>query len=282
MAAINGAEMVIKQADMTRVDETGQMPREFAGLAAPVYRINVEQPWDWLRLGWRDFNRSLGISLFFGVVIALVSLLLIYGMWQQDWLPYALPLAAGYMFMAPVLAVAFYEISRRLELGETMTLLDVMLSWRRYPGQIFTMGLVMMLLHLLWERLALLIYALFYGTGPASWEYFIKSIFFSTDGIAFLVTGTLVGGALAVIAFAISVVAFPMLQDRDCGTLRAIATSVLATKVNWRILIGWGALIVLFTTAGIATFCIGLAVTMPLIGHASWHAYRDLVSRDDY
>ncbi len=90
------------------------------------------------------------------------------------------------------------------------------------------------------------------------------------------------GGALAIIAFTISVVAFPMLQYRDCGTLRAIATSVLATKVNWRILIGWGALIVLFTVAGIATFCIGLAITMPLIGHASWHAYRDLVSPEDY
>jgi len=163
-----------------------------------------------------------------------------------------------------------------------MTLLDVALSWRRYPGQIFTMGLIMMLLHLTWERIALLIYALFYGTQPASWENFIQSIFFSTDGIPFLIVGTAAGGFLATIAFAISVVAFPMLQDRDCGTVRAIATSILATKVNWRILIGWGALIVLFTAAGIASLCIGLMITMPLIGHASWHAYRDLVSRDDY
>ncbi|HVJ41767.1 MAG TPA: DUF2189 domain-containing protein [Dongiaceae bacterium] len=273
---------MVKQANTAKVDDVGEMPPEFAGLAVPVYRIDVEQPWNWLRLGWRDFNRARNTSLFFGAIIAIVSAALIYGMWQQDWLPYALPLTAGYMFMAPVLAVAFYEISRRLELGESMTLVDVALSWRRYPGQIFTMGLIMMLLHLIWERIALLIYALFYGTQPASWENFIQSIFFSTDGIPFLIVGALAGGVLAVVAFTISVVAFPMLQDRDCGTIRAIATSVLATKVNWRILMGWGALIVLFTFAGIASLCIGLAITMPLIGHASWHAYRDLVSRDDY
>jgi uncharacterized membrane protein len=264
----------------TQVDERGHVPPEFAGLALPVRRLEVEQPWGWLRHGWDDFGRARGVSLFFGAIIALVSAGLIYGMWQQDALPYVLPLAAGYMFMAPIIALAFYEISRRLEAGEPVTLLGVALSWRRYPGQIATMGLVMMLLHLAWERIALLIYALFFGDQPASWDHFIQAIFFSTDGIPFLIVGTAAGGILAVMAFAISVVAFPMLLERDCGTARAIATSILATAVNWRILIGWGALIVLFTAGGIATLCIGLAITMPLIGHASWHAYRDLVDRE--
>ena len=103
---------------------------------------------------------------------------------------------------------------------------------------------------------------------------------FSSEGIPFLLVGTAAGGVLAVLAFAIGVVAFPMLMERDCGSLRAITTSVGATLVNWRVLIGWAALIVLFTVAGIAIFCIGLAVTMPLIGHASWHAYRDLVETE--
>jgi uncharacterized membrane protein len=86
-----------------------------------------------------------------------------------------------------------------------------------------------------------------------------------------------VGGLLAVVVFAISAVALPLLLDKDAGVLRAIVTSVAAVTKNWRVLIGWGALIVMFTAAGLVTFYIGLAVTLPLIGHASWHAYRDLV-----
>ncbi len=273
--------MMAEQTRSTKMTEPRQMPPEFAGLARPVYRIGVEQPWIWLTRGWRDFDRARDVSLTFGLIIAAVSAVFILGMWHREMLPYTLPLAAGFMFLAPLLGVAFYDISRRLEAGEPVRFWDVALSWRRHPGQIFTMGLLMMFLHLAWERLALLIYALFFGDQPASWEGFIQTLFFSTAGIPFLLTGTIIGGGLAVIAFAVGVVSFPMLLDRDCGTAGAVATSVFATIVNWRVLIGWAALIVLFTIAGIVTFCLGLAITMPLIGHASWHAYRDLVERQN-
>jgi uncharacterized membrane protein len=122
------------------------------------------------------------------------------------------------------------------------------------------------------------LFALFFGPDPASWDRFIQALFFSTDGLPFLVIGTLSGGVLAVLAFAFSVTAFPMLLDRDVGTATAIATSVRAAIVNWRVMTGWAALIAMFTAVGILTGCVGLVVTMPLIGHASWHAYRDLVA----
>jgi uncharacterized membrane protein len=247
--------------------------------ALEVNRVDVEQPWIWLLAGWRDLCRAPLISLSFGAIIAIVSAGLIYGLWQAEFLPYALPLAAGYMFLAPLLGVAFYEISRRLELGDPIRFWDIALAWCRFPGQIFVMGLILMLLHLVWERVALLLYALFYGSEAANFDNFVRQIFFSTEGVPFLVTGTLVGGALAVVTFSISVTACPMLLDRDCGSARAIATSARAAYVNWRVLSGWAALIVLFTGAGIMTGCIGLILTMPLIGHASWHAYRDLVQR---
>jgi len=250
-------------------------------LELPVNQVTVEQPWRWLLLGWQDFVRAGWVSLFFGIVIAVISALLIFGFWQSDLRPYAFPLAAGFFFVAPLLAVAFYDISRRLERGLPLNVVDVALSWRPHAGQLFTMGLIMMFLHLAWERIAMLIYAGFFNVELASWEHFVGAVLFSTDGIPFLLVGTAAGGVLAVAAFAIGVVAFPMLTDRDCGSLKAIVTSVCAAAVNWRVLIGWGALIVLFTAAGIATLCIGLAVTMPLIGHASWHAYRDLVETEN-
>jgi uncharacterized membrane protein len=124
----------------------------------------------------------------------------------------------------------------------------------------------------------MLIYALFFGPDAVAWNDFVLKLVTTADGLAFLAVGTAVGAVLAAIAFAISVVSFPLLLDRDIGTAQAIATSVAATIANWRVLFGWGALIVLFTAAGLVTGCLGLIVTMPLIGHASWHAYRDLVS----
>jgi uncharacterized membrane protein len=89
--------------------------------------------------------------------------------------------------------------------------------------------------------------------------------------------GTAVGAVLAAIAFAISAVSIPLILDRDVGAFAAMATSVSAVVVNWRVMIGWAALIALFGAVGLASFYIGLAVILPLIGHASWHAYRDLV-----
>jgi uncharacterized membrane protein len=251
---------------------------EYVGLVLPINRVDVEMPWGWLRRGWQDLARVPRVSLAFGLVIALLSLLLVYGLWQQDWFAYSFPLAAGFMFVAPFLGVAFYEISRRLEMGAPVRFLDIAIAWKKRPGRIFTLGLVMMLFHILWMRIALLIYALFFGPDPVVWSDFALKLVTTTDGLLFVLVGTGFGAALAVVAFAIGVVSFPLLLDRDIGTAQAIATSVAATIANWRVLFGWGALIVLFTAAGLATGCLGLVITMPLIGHASWHAYRDLVS----
>jgi uncharacterized membrane protein len=249
-------------------------------LARPVNVIDVERPWIWLQLGWRDFVAARSVSLPFGIMISVASLILISLLWQVDLLAYALPLAAGFMFLAPAVGICFYDISRRLERKEPLHMESVALAWKQHASQIAFMGLVMVLFQLAWIRLATLIFALFFSNQPASWDRFVTAIVFSTDGIPFLVVGTVLGGILAAVSFAISVTSFPMLLDRDVGTAAAIATSVHATMKNWRVMIGWAALIVLFTVAGLVTGCIGLAITMPLIGHASWHAYRDLVAHD--
>lgn len=260
----------------SREDEQGATMRHVT-LRRPVRAVHVEAPWRWLRLGWQDLLAARAISLTFGAAIALASLILINLLWRIDLLPYALPLAAGFMFVAPALAICFYDISRRLERKEPVAFGTVALAWKPNASQIAGMGLVMMLFQLAWIRFATLLFALFFGPGPASWDHFIQALFFSTDGLPFLIVGTLSGSILAIIAFAIGVTAFPMLLDRDVGTAAAIATSVRAAIVNWRVMTGWAALIVMFTAAGIATGCLGLIVTMPLIGHASWHAYRELV-----
>jgi len=112
---------------------------------------------------------------------------------------------------------------------------------------------------------------------PPSWDRLINVVFFTAQGAPFLLVGTALGAVLAVIVFTITAVSIPILLDRDVGVATAVATSVAAVAKNWRVMTGWAALIVIFTAAGLVTFYIGLAVMLPLIGYATWHAYRDLV-----
>ncbi len=245
-----------------------------------VRLVTEEHPWQWLSAGWRDLQRA-RVSHVFGALVAAASLVLTAGLYLTDMHYLLLPLAAGFMFLGPLVAVCFYDISRRLEAGQPITFAEVAVAWRVNFSQIAGMGLILMLFMLVWIRLATLIFALYFTGTPASWEAFVNIVFFSLDGIPFLVVGTLAGGVLAALAFAISAIALPLLLDRNVGVITAIAVSVEAVRRNWRVMIGWSGLIVLFTAGGLATAYLGLIVTLPLIGHASWHAYRDLVAAPD-
>lgn len=242
--------------------------------------VSEEHPWRWLSAGWRDLQRA-PVSHVFGAVVSAASLALTAGLYAADLHYLLLPLAAGFMFLGPLVAVCFYDISRRLEAGLPITFAEVAVAWRVNFSQVAGMGLILMLFMLVWIRLATLIFALFFTGTPASWEAFVNIVFFSLDGIPFLVVGTLAGGVLAALAFAISAIALPLLLDHDVGVVTAIALSVEAVRRNWRVMIGWAGLIVLFTAGGLVTAYLGLIVTLPLIGHASWHAYRDLVAASD-
>lgn len=239
--------------------------------------VTEEHPWRWLSAGWRDLRRAPKVSLAYGGLISAASFAVTAGLHLADLLYLLLPLAAGFMFMGPLIAMCFYEVSRRLEAERPASFVEVALAWRANFSQIAGMGLVLMLFMLVWIRLATLIFALFFTGTPASWEAFIGIVFFSLDGLPFLVVGTAVGGVLAAIAFALSAVSLPILLDRDVSVIGAVALSMEAVLRNWRVMIGWAGLIVLFTAGGLATAYLGLIVTMPLIGHASWHAYRDLI-----
>jgi len=242
-----------------------------------IRTVSEERVWVWLSAGWRDMRRVPGVSLAYGAAFVAVSFLLSLGLWLVDMVYLVLPLAAGFMFIGPLVAVGLYDVSRRLERGERATLGEAVVAWRANVGQIATMGVVLMLFLLAWIRIAFLVFALFFGASPPSWDLLIQTVFFSVAGVPFLIVGTAAGAVLAAVAFAVSAVALPLLLDRDVGVVTAIAASATAVWRNRRVMIGWAALIVLFTAAGMATFYIGLALTLPLIGHATWHAYRDLV-----
>lgn len=244
-------------------------------------KVPLDRPWSWLAKGFSDLRRAPVVSLSYGVLFAAAGYLLIGSLWALDWLYLTLPLAAGFMIVGPLFAVGLYEVSRRLQRGEPVSFGEALSAWRRNSSQIALMGVALLLFMFAWLRLAALIFMLFFGLKPPSLDQLVQQTLLSTDALPFLIIGGLVGAALALLSFAISVISIPLLLDRpEANVITAISTSVQAVKTNPAALLLWGALIVLFVGAGIATLLLGLIIALPLIGHASWHAYQDLTGLD--
>lgn len=247
-----------------------------------IRRVDKSRPWMWLAAGWSDLLKAPKTSLTYGLIFFLVGHAIGMTIWYFDVAYLVLPLSAGFMLLGPILAVGLYDTSRRLEQNEPTSFGDTMFAWERNTVQIAYMGLVLMLFLLAWIRIATLIFALFFADNPPRPEQeFIIDVFFSSTSLPFLTTGTIVGAILAVLVFAISAVSIPMLLDRQVTVFTAIVTSFNAVRENSGTMIIWGVLIVGFTAAGLAIGFLGLIVTMPLIAHATWHAYREMVDWGD-
>lgn len=242
-----------------------------------IRRVTVDQSSLWLAAGWRDFKASPLVSLLYGLMFVVGGYALVFGLKQMGMESLILPLIGGFMLVAPVLAVGLYEASRRRETGEPVRLGMCISAFRRNPVQLASFGLVLLIMYLTWLMLALLIFAVFYNERPPAMDSFIINVLLAPQAPLFLVVGTAVGGVLAWLAFSLSVVALPMMLDRDVSAIYAMAASIEATRKNGRVMIGWAAMIALITFVGMATFFIGLALALPLVGHASWHAYRAMI-----
>ncbi len=247
--------------------------------AVEIRDVSIEHPWRWLAAGTRDMMRAPVVSIGYGLGITLLSFAITAALFAgglQHWL---LPLAAGFLLIAPVLAVGFYDMSRRLEHGQRPSFGAAISAWRSNPVQISLMGLTLMIFFLFWVRLATLLFALFFGNIPTGLAGLLEATL-STQGVAFLAFGGAIGGILAFLAFALSVVSVPMLVDRQATFMDAITASLQAVYRNLDAMLLWAALLAALTIAGLVTFYLGLALILPLLGHASWHAYRDMVAAE--
>lgn len=260
--------------DSTDVPETVPVS---GGLGTAIRRVDTDRPWSWLADGWQDLCRAPAVSLTYGVVFSVAGLILSAAIWVFDVFYLVLPLAAGFLLVGPILSVGLYEVSRRLAAGEEVGFGPAVTAWRKNETQIALMGLALVLFMMAWMLLAMIIFALFFGKGLPAADNFVSEVFLSVESIPFLIVGTGVGAVLAALVFAISVVSIPMLLDRRVDVLTAVVTSLAAVRHNPRATAVWAGLIVLFSSAGLVTAYLGLILTLPLIGHATWHAYRNLV-----
>lgn len=230
---------------------------------------------DWLRAGWEDFRNRPGLSLAYGVAVFIISLVIVVGMFWLELDYILLPALAGFMVVGPLLAIGLYQKSRDIAEGNPLSLAAMLRVKSRSGGQIVFTGVLLSLLMMSWMRAAVLLYALFFGLLPFPGLDDVTYVLFTTPaGWTLLVTGTLVGGLFAAFSFAISVFSIPILLNERSDAFTAMGSSMALVWHNMRPLLVWGAIVVALFLVCLATALVGLIVVFPLLGHATWHAYR--------
>jgi uncharacterized membrane protein len=244
-----------------------------------IRKIGVKDLCKALKEGYDDFRAKPSIIAFLIVIYPLFALLLTLFSLGENLLYLAYPMVAGFTFLGPVISVGLFEMSRRRELG-----LD--LSWRSAFdfvhsssfAPILALSLAMMLLYVAWLAMARLLYfGLFGADPPVSMSDFVTQVLTTRRGGALIFYGTGLGFLFAVTALATSVVAFPLALDRPVTAITAARTSIKAVASNPFVMAVWGLIVVVLLAGGAILFLIGLAVVLPILGHATWHLYRKVV-----
>lgn len=250
--------------------------------AAPpvVRRIGVGDLRAALAAGWDDFAANRTDVIFLCVIYPVVGLLLGRLASGNGLLPLLFPLASGFALLGPLAAIGVNEMSRRREQGAAVRWVDAF-GVLRAPsiGAIALMGLLLVGIFLLWLVAAQVIYVLTLGPAPpASLAAFVHEVVHTASGWAMIVIGIGVGALFAVLVLAVSVVSFPLLLDRDVGIDMAVRTSLRTVASNPGMMALWGAIIVAGLVIGSLPALVGLAVVLPVLGHATWHLYRRVIA----
>lgn len=257
------------------VTEAIPIPRQ----GALPLRLPADRPWAWLAAGWHDLMAAPLPGFVIGASITLAGWALVVVLLQAGLAWAILPATAGFFLVAPLLAAGLHEASRLREAGQPAGLCDALRGgYLRNAPQLALLGAALLLLHLFWIRVAGLLFVLFFSTGTTPPLADLPMAMLRSEMLLpFLVLGTAVGAGFAAVAFAISAVSIPMLVDRpDISAAEAMIRSVRAVLAQPRAMAFWAALIVVLIGLALLPFFLGLALILPLIGHATWHAYRDL------
>ncbi len=240
----------------------------------PIRRVPAGRPFAWLAQGFRDMRGNLVESLAYGFVFAAIGWVI--WTYTADRPQQFTASITGFFLVAPLLAAGLYEISRRHELGMDTGFGESLQGWRRSGGALAQYGLELVLIAIFWERISAILFALFYNNTVPNFDAFYRDVFLSGDYWRLAIVYVAVGAMLATVVFVASAISIPMLLDRDVDIYTAMATSLVAVGRNIPAMAIWAALIVVLIAIGFATLLLGLIVIFPLLGHATWHAYRDL------
>jgi uncharacterized membrane protein len=244
-----------------------------------VRKVHLADLWTAVRQGTADFWEMPTHLVFLGLIYPIIGLVLARLVFGYDVLPLLFPLAAGFALIGPFAALGLYELSRRREasLGTSWKHAFSVFRSPSFPA-ITALGLLLLLIFFVWIYVANAIYVATFGYAPAaSIPDFLDRIFNTPAGWTLIVVGNSVGFLFALLVLAISVVSFPLLLDRNVSPIVAILTSVRAVATNPVAMAAWGLIVAALLIVGSLPFFIGLAIVMPILGHATWHLYRKVV-----
>lgn len=258
-------------------------PRNFISVHDPetqslrIKPVAIDAPWDWLAAGWQDFRAAPAFSMAFGFLFAAIAYVFAFLLTRWHALPLILPLSGGFLLVGPLFGVGLYDISRRRERGEKPSLASLVSAVKGSAAKLGLVGVLLLLIFIFWMQCAFLLFMLFFGNAdipPA--DHFLPTLILEPHGVFLLVTGTVVGALFAIAVYGVSAISVPILFDRDVDAVSAVRTSLEAVNSNRPAMMLWAVLIAALTGLGFVTLFAGLAIIYPLIGYATWHAYRDV------
>src|SRR5215208_3416014 len=248
-----------------------------------VRRIGPADLKEALRKGFADFWAMPSQVFFIGLIYPIAGVILAGFAFGQNMLPLLYPLAFGFALVGPFVAIGLYELSRRREQGlPTDWKYAVEVVQSPAIGSIATLGVVLLVLFLGWLFSAQALYEWLYGYRPVeSLPAFLSEALTTSRGWMLIILGNLIGLVFAIVVLAISVISFPLLLDRDVGVAIAVQTSVRSVLTNPGEMALWGLIVAGLLALGFATLLVGLAIVVPVLGHATWHLYRRVVEHND-
>jgi uncharacterized membrane protein len=246
-------------------------PADTRALVVPCAKLTLDAPLRWLQLGWQDFKKARALSLFFGVVIALISGLISLFAYSLGRFALLAALLSGFVFVAPLIAVGMYCVSRQLAAGRTPRLRDSFALAKRVVGQAGVFALLQLVLLMVWSRAGMMVSA-FVPMEPGNTMQLLE----------FLAIGSIIGSVFALLTFASMAFSLPMIADRNVDMVTACISSIHAVMQNKVVSMYWAAIVSVLTLFGFATVFLGLIVVMPWLAYSAWHAYCETLDASEW
>ncbi|VAW96494.1 hypothetical protein MNBD_GAMMA23-1786 [hydrothermal vent metagenome] len=239
---------------------------------APYHQLETMAAFRWIKLGWQDFKRAPRQSITYGFIIMLLSYISSFCALEFGNFYSVLSLVLSFLLLGPIIAIGLYSISSQLQEDKKPILGYCLREGLSHFGNIGVFILMLMVVFLIWARAASMLHVFYPIESGASFESFIT----------FLSIGTSVGAVFSFIIFTASAFSLPMIMDKKVDTVTAVVTSVSAVLHNKKAMLVWSICIFLSVLLSFATAFIGLLVFLPVIGHATWHAYKETIDASQW
>jgi uncharacterized membrane protein len=242
-----------------------------------VRKVDSEASMRWLNAGIKDFKASPAASIAYGMIYVVLGLILAWLSWANP--IFVTSLATGFLILGPIVAVGFYCMSRTLEQGNKPHFSQGIDGLRFNGVSLASFAMVLGVLMGIWAVISSVTVAMFFNNVTIT-DNWLDTLIGHEQFVPFLFVWALSGAIIAVVAFSISVISVPLITDKRVDVVTAMITSVKAVIANPGVMLSWAFILATLMFLGFIFFFVALAITLPIAGHASWHAYRDLIAEE--